>query len=129
MPVEYYFLILIFLFVFIIGLLFFKYLRILKNKFEENEIAVMFYMINSITNQYKSTFFQENHRKLRKKYDIREDSPTKATGQFQKEYEQLLRDSTNEIVKSYFSDELKKKIFKYFTLDSLLLHIISSLRS
>jgi hypothetical protein len=121
-------LIILFLFLLIIWYGIYKYLKLQENKYIEGEIAVIIHLIDETVRRYKLAFFQKNYEILLKKYDIDDNSPTKATARFQTEYSNLLHTSTQEIISSYMSNQMKKKAFKYFSFDSLLLHIISSLR-
>jgi len=126
---EYYYLI---IFIFIIAcILYFirKFYKFKYAQFNESEITVLMFVLGNIINNYKNTFLEQKYSQLMKKYDLEKNSSTNSKKLFNEEYEQILKDSAKEIITVYFSDDLRRVAFKYFTLDSLLLHIISSLRS
>jgi len=118
------FLFLLILFYFIIRHFKFKY-----DQFVESEISVLIYTIDTITNTYKELIFKNNYEELVAKYDIDEKSKTKSLERFNEDYNQLIKDSAKDILENYLATKLKVKSKKYFTTDSLLLYLISSLRS
>src|SRR6056297_3238409 len=115
---------LILLFILVVCIIFVNYanihFKIKRSQYSEIEIGVIIHLLDKIISQYKLLFFQENYEALLKKYDIDNNSPTKSRDQFKTEYEKLLHETTNEIMSSYIPKEMKDKMFKYFTVDSLL---------
>lgn len=62
--------------------------------------------------------------KLKKSYDLDEDSQTNAFDQFNTEYMDTINKSTKYIVNELLSETVRNELLVYFSIDSLLLYII-----
>ena len=106
-----------------------QYFKNQKLVLKESEVGIIFYLLKQIISTYKNSFFDHKYIKLLKLYDLKDTSATNSKSSFNKEYEQLLKDSANDIINIYISKTLMVVLLKYLTIDLLLLYIISLLRS
>jgi hypothetical protein len=105
------------------------YLRFRMPKFVEADLAISLYVLNLATNNYKELILTPRIEGLERIYDLDKKSKTNSSKQFKEQCEILLKQSAKEILESQISAATKKNLFKYFTIDSLLIHVISLLRS
>ena len=119
----------IFLLLILLILFLFLFLRFKTPKFVETDLTISLYVLNLATENYRVLILNNNIEKLQKIYDLDKKSKTNSSNQFKEQYEILLKQAAKDILESQVSAAIKKNLFKYFTLDSLLIHIINLLRS
>jgi len=126
---DYYYQILSFLFLFLCIYFIIQHFKIKKSTLSESDIIILNHIIDSITLNYKNSYFSQRYQQLLNTYDLDQFSPTKATKKFEKDYDDLLKQSAKNVYTDYLSKNIKKLYLKYFTIDALLLQIISNLRN
>ncbi len=126
---EIYILIIISLFLLFLVYFGWIFLNFKISQSNESEFVVLNYTIGLILENYKSVYFNNNVNNLTEKHDLKEGSPTNSSKLYRDEYEKLVHSSAKEVISVHMSQNMKKIAFKYYTLDSLLLHVINLLRS
>jgi len=106
----------------------FQHFKVKKSTFAESEITVCNYILGSATTNYKNSYFLQRYQQLLETHDLNQSSPTNSVKKFNREYEELLKQSAKEVYNNHLSNNVKKICLKYFTIDALLLQIISNLR-
>jgi len=94
----------------------------------ESDIRILNYIIESVLINYKNSYFKQRYQQLLQTHDLDQFSRTNASKKFEKEYKELLKYSAEEICSDYLPKNIKKLYLKYFTINALLLQIISNLR-
>jgi len=116
--------------IFLLILIYFvwQHFKIKKSIFTELELTITHYVLESATTNYKNSYFTQKYNQLLSRHDLDDSSATNSFKKFNREYEDLLKESAKDIYSNHLSDNIKKICLKYFTLDALLLQIISNLK-
>ena len=95
----------------------------------KDEYLIYTTVLEQVINNYKTLVLDEKVTNLRKNYDIDPQSKTNAIKIYQKEYNELLRQSSIEIMGKHLSKNTRDKLLEFYSEESLILHILNLLRS
>jgi hypothetical protein len=92
-----------------------------------DEFSTLNHALTNIVSIYKVNIYDPKHKRLVRLYDLDIESQTNAKKAFSKEKTQLLNDSCADIIKNYLSKLILKKLYKYYSVNSIVVTIISIL--
>ena len=101
-----------------------------KNKkkiINESNFLISMKILDLTISDYCDSYFIDHINKMKKKYDLNEESQTQSINQFKKEYTQNLNDTIKIIINQYLSPDIRDELLFYFSIDSLILYIINQI--
>lgn len=101
-----------------------------KNKkkiINESNFLISMKILDMTISDYCDSYFIDHINKMKKKYDLNEESQTQSINQFKKEYTQNLNDTIKIIINQYLSPDIRDELLFYFSIDSLILYIINQI--
>lgn len=105
----------------------FKYIN-KKSIISESSFVISMKILNTLIDDYCIFHLEAGIKKLKKNYDLDENSQTNAFNQFNQDYITLLNTTTRSIIHEYLSPTIKTELLIYFSIDSLILYIINQLQ-
>lgn len=98
-----------------------------RKSYNADEYSAVFNALILVINSYRTSVVEKEVEKLRKKYDLKYDSPTKAIEPYNNAYTNLLLESSREIGR-LISKELYAKILDYYSDEGIIFLIIELLK-
>jgi predicted MPP superfamily phosphohydrolase len=128
---EYYYLINVILFIFLIINLFFLFYFYQSNKDKDNlekDYSVLMHILDTIVNNYKTQIYTVKYNNLLHSHDLDENSQTNSKKLFDASANDLLSNSCSDILNNFVSKQVLTKLSKYYTTDSIISIIIKILK-
>jgi len=97
-------------------------------KEEDSNLIIIEQVLMNIIDYYHQFILLPKLEHLKAQYDLDPKSRTQAIEAYMKIYNDYLADAAKEIMKKYLSDRCLKVLLKYYSVDGLILYIISNLK-
>lgn len=97
-------------------------------KDDNDDLVVNESVLMTVINYYYQYILLPKLEPLKAQYDLDPKSKTQAIEAYMKVYNTLLSEAAKEIMKKYLSNNCLKKLLKYYSIDGLVLYIISNLK-
>lgn len=111
-----------------IGVLLLILLKFDKERIHEDEFVISNTVLNNVMNNYYESILVFKIEELKKNYDLDPSSKTNSIKPFTENYNIMLKDCSKEIITSYLSKNCLSVLLKYYSVESLVLIIISNLK-
>ena len=98
-----------------------------KKSLKTEEYTVLNHLLTTIVTVYKNKIYLPSYEKLINKHDLDRDSQTNSSKLFIKQVNELLSKSCNDIIKNYLPKQILTKLYKYYSMDSIVMTILSIL--
>ncbi len=101
--------------------------RLISSKISVDELETALAALNKMIDSYVLTIFNDEVSVLRKQHDLQK-TQTNSAKLYMKEFDKLSNIATKKIMVNYLSKSLLKVLLKYYTLEGLMILIITNLR-
>jgi len=93
----------------------------------ESNFLISLKILDMTIDNYCDSYFIDHINTLKKQYDLDNNSQTQSIDQFNKKYIEEVQSSIKIILDRYLSDVIKDQLLIYFSMDGLILYIMSRL--
>jgi len=100
-----------------------------KSRIIKSNFLICLKVLDMLIDDYYIFYVDSAMKKLRKSFDLEENSQTNSFKQFNQEYADLLNNTTKNIIHDCLSPTIIKELLIYFSIDSLILYITNQLQA